>query len=101
MEASARDGRQECTNALREIGRAIGGLRGPVDQGALPQFVKRQRRIHPARMIEVAVDQTVEKMADVEPALPTGSVRVAYDVDRAAIAQQVVELWVIGEFVDS
>src|SRR5688572_8555849 len=39
-------------------------------------------------------------MADVEPALPTGSVRVTYDVDRAAIAQQVVELWVIGEFVD-
>jgi hypothetical protein len=37
-------------------------------------------------VIEVAVDETVEKMPNVEPALATGGIRVAYDVDRAAIA---------------
>src|SRR5215510_11276898 len=51
-------------------------------------------------MIQVAVDQAVEEMANVEPALPAGGVRVAYDVDRAAVGQQVIELGVIGELVD-
>src|SRR5215468_2690891 len=51
-------------------------------------------------MIQVAVDQAVEEMADVEPALSAGGVRVAYDVNRAAVGQQVVELGTIGQFVD-
>ena len=60
---------QGCPNALREIGCAIGRPRGLVDQRASPQFVKRQRGVHPARVIEVAVDQAVEEMADVKPPL--------------------------------
>jgi hypothetical protein len=51
-------------------------------------------------MIQVAVDQTVEEMANIESALSAGGVRVAYDVDRAAVRQQIVELGVIGELVD-
>ena len=51
-------------------------------------------------MTQVAVDQTVEEMANIESALSAGGVRVAYDVDRAAVGQQIVELGVIGELVD-
>src|ERR1700730_6524983 len=90
--ASARDGRQGYPNALREIRRAIGRLRGLVDQRASTQFVKRQRRIHPARIIEVAVDQAVEQVADVETADSAGGVRITHDVDGAAVGQQMIEL---------
>src|SRR5918998_244897 len=98
--ASARDRRQGCSNPVREIRCAIGSLRGLVDQGALPQFDERQGRLDSARVVKVAVDQAIEEMADVEPALPTGGIRVTYDVDRAAIAQQVIEFRAICEFVD-
>ena len=47
-EVSVRDRRQGCPNALREIRCAIGGPRRLVDLGALPQFVKLQRRVDPA-----------------------------------------------------
>ena len=67
---------------------------------APPQFVKRQCRVDPARAVEVAVGQAIEDMADVDPALPAGGVRVTHDVDRAAVGQQVIELRPIGEFVD-
>jgi hypothetical protein len=39
-------------------------------------------------------------MTDVKLANPSDSVHVAHDVDRAAIAQQVIELRPIGEFAD-
>src|SRR6516162_4367228 len=51
-------------------------------------------------MTQVAVDQTVEEMANIESALSAGGVRIAYDVDRAAVGQHIVELGVIGELVD-
>ena len=66
-----------------------------------PQFVERQRRVHPPRVVEVAVDQPVEEMADVESALPSGGVRVTNDIDCAAVGQQIIELRPIGEFVDA
>ena len=44
-EVSARDRRQGCANALREIGRAIGRLRGLVDKGASPQLVEGLKKI--------------------------------------------------------
>ena len=84
----------------REIGRAVGRLRRLVDERAPPQFVERQRRVDPARVVEVAVDQAVEEMADVEPALPAGGVGIADDVDRAAVAQQMIPLRAVGELVD-
>ncbi len=75
-------------------------LRRLVDQRAPPQLVERQRRVDPARVIEIAVEQTVEEMANVEPAGPAGGIRVAHDVDRAAVGQQVIELRLIGQLVD-
>ena len=44
-----------CANALGEIRCAIGRVRGFVDQGAPPQFVERQRRVYPTRVVEVAI----------------------------------------------
>jgi hypothetical protein len=60
---SANDRRQGCANALGEIRRAISRVRGPVDQGAPPQFVKRQRSVYPTRVVEVAIYQPIEEMA--------------------------------------
>jgi len=42
--------------------RVIGRLRSLIDQGSSPQFVEWQRRVHPAGVIEVTIDQTVEEM---------------------------------------
>ena len=39
-------------------------------------------------------------MTEVKPTFATGSICVANDVDRAAIGQQVIPLWSIGELVD-
>src|SRR6266478_8766600 len=39
-------------------------------------------------------------MPDIEPADPAGGVRVAHDVDGAAVAQQMIPLRPISEFVD-
>src|SRR6185437_4396175 len=52
------------------------------------------------RGIEIAVNQAVEEMADVESPLPPGGVRVADDIDGAAVGQQIVELRPGGELVD-
>src|SRR5262249_46095602 len=89
-------------DALRKfrLRRAVGRLGVVIDQRASPQFVERQRRVHSSRVEEVAVDQSVEEMADVEPPLPPGSVRVTNDVDGAAVGQQIVELRPLGELVD-
>ena len=75
-------------------------MRRLVDQGAPPQLVKRQRRVDPAGGVEVAVYQPVEDMTNVKPPRPSSSIRVADDVDRAAVAQQVIELRPIGELID-
>src|SRR5262245_29317323 len=94
------DRRQGCANAFREIRRVIGRLRNLVDQGSSPQFVEWQRRVHPARVVKVTIDQPVEEMPDIKSSGPAGSVRVAYDVDRAAVTQQMIPLRPIREFVD-
>jgi hypothetical protein len=39
-------------------------------------------------------------MSDIEPADPASGVCVAHDVDRAAVAQQMIEFRQISEFVD-
>ena len=85
---------------MREIGRSLGRVRGLVDQRAPPEFVEWHRCIDPARFVEVGIDQAVEVMADIEPTAPTGGVRIAYNIDRAAVGQQVVEFGMVREFVD-
>jgi hypothetical protein len=92
--------RQGRSNALREIGRPVGRLRGIANQRATPQLLKRQRCIDPARIIEVAIDRAVEQMPDVKPTDPTGGVRITHDVDGATVGQQVIVLRPIGQFVD-
>ena len=51
-------------------------------------------------MIEITVDQPIEQMTNVELAGSAGGIRMTYDVDRAAVGQEMVELWPIGKFVD-
>jgi hypothetical protein len=92
--------RQGGSNTLRKIVRSLGRVRGLVDQGAPPEFVEWQRCVDPARFVELGIDQAVEVMADIEPAAPTGGVRVTHNVDRAAVGQQVVEFGMVGQFVD-
>src|SRR5262245_31580706 len=78
----------------------IGRLRRIVNQGPSPQFLEWQRRVHPARVIEVAVDQTIEEMTKFESAFATRGVGVADNVDGAAVTQQMIKLRSIGELVD-
>src|SRR5208282_6320934 len=59
-DASVRHGRQGRPYSLREIRCAIGHPRRLIDQGASPEFVKRQRGVDAARVIEVAIDKAVE-----------------------------------------
>ena len=92
--------RQACANAIREIGCSVSRLRGRVDQRAPAQLVERQRGVDPARVVEVAVDEAIEKMADVEPALPACGIQIANDVDRAAVAQEMVPFRPVGKLVD-
>ena len=51
-------------------------------------------------MVEVTINETIQEMADVESTLPARGVRVAHDVDRAAVGQQVIKFRPIGELVD-
>src|SRR6476469_6798774 len=88
------------SDAIGEIGCSVGGLRGRVDQRAPAQLVERQRGVDPARMVEVAVDEAVEEMADVEPALAACGIQVANDVDRAAVAQEMIPFRPVGKLVD-
>jgi len=41
-------------------------------------------------VVEVTVDEAIEEMAYVEPALPACGIQVANDVDRAAVAQEMI-----------
>src|SRR6476469_6572690 len=97
---SVRDRRPACANAIREIGCSVGRLRGRIDQRAPAQLVEWQRRVDPARVVKVAVDEAIAEMADLEPALPACGIQVANDVDRAAVAQDMIPFWPVGKLVD-
>src|ERR1700722_4090452 len=51
-------------------------------------------------MVEVAVNQTIQQMANIKPAFPTGGICIADDVDGAAVGQQMIKLRLIREFVN-
>ena len=40
-------------------------------------------------------------MAEIEPTDPSGGVRVAHDVDRAAVGEEVVPLGPVGKLIDA
>src|SRR5690606_33903519 len=100
LQASARNRREGRADAFREIGCILGLARSFVDPRAPAQFTKRQRRVDPARAVEIGVDETVEYVADRDTSDPAGGVRVTYDVDRTAVGQQVIELGPLGQLVD-
>jgi len=77
---------QGCANALGEIWSVIGTQRDVVDSRTSAQFFKRQRPVHQARAVQIAIDEAVEQVFDVKLADSAGGVRVAHDVHRAAIA---------------
>ena len=95
------NGRHARADAIGKIGRVVFLCHHLIEMGAPAQLVKRQVRLDRASRVHVAVDKAVEKMPDVEPARRTNLVRVADDVDGAAVAEEIVPLRVIGEFVDS
>src|SRR4029078_5488748 len=71
-----------------------------VDERASSQFFEWKLRVDPAGMVQVTVDQPVEQVTNVEAPGPSRRVRVANDVNRAAIAQQMIELRPIGKLID-
>src|SRR6476620_7092698 len=91
---------QGCANAPGEIWNIIGSQRDVVDPRTPAQFFKRQCPVHQARAVQIAIDEAVEEMLDVKLADSAGNVRVAHDVDCATVAQQMVKLCVISEFID-
>ena len=85
---------------LGEIRSVVGSQRGLVDSTTPAQLVKRQGVVYQSCAIDIAIDETVKEMTDIKSADPPGRVCVAHDVDRAAVAQKMIKLWVISEFVD-
>ena len=85
---------------MPEIRRTIGGSCCLVNKRTAAEIVERQRRVNSAGMVEIAIDETIEQVADVEPSSSAGRVRVTYDVDRAAVAQQMIRFRLIGQLVD-
>src|SRR5262245_10272560 len=92
--------RQRGANALGETRSVVGGKRGVIDSRTPAQLVKRQGVVDQSRAINITVNETVEEMTDIKSADSAGSVRVAHDVDRTTVAQQMVKFRVISEFVD-
>src|SRR5262245_12085504 len=93
--------RQGFANALREILRVPGGLRGLVDVRTPAQFFKRQARIQDAGAIEIAIGEPGKQVADIKSADAAGEVCIAHDIDRAVVAEQMVKLGSIRKFIDS
>src|SRR5262245_18935805 len=88
-------------NALGEVLRVPGSLRGLIDVRTPAQFFKWQARIQDACVIEIAIAPTVQDMADIKPADPAGEVCIAHDIDRAAVTEQMVKLGMIRKLIDS
>ena len=93
--------RQGFANALGEILRVSGSLRCLIDMRTAAQFFKWQARIQDARAIEIAIAPTVQDVADIQPADPAGEVCIADDIDRAAVAEQMVKLRSIRQLIDA
>src|SRR5688572_14864854 len=51
--------------------------------------------------VQIAVAPSIKQVPYVEPSLSPRPVRIAEDVQRAVVAQQVVELGRLGEFIDA
>ena len=56
--------------------------------------------IQGAHAIEIAIGEPGKQVADIKSADAAGEVCIAHDIDRAVVAQQMVKLGLIGEFID-
>src|SRR5215831_7322394 len=93
--------RNHRANSLREIRSVIRRLRRVVDPRTWAQLLERQIRIYQAHAVEIAIDKTVDEMAQIDAPRLAGDPRIADDVDRAIVRQQMVEFRPIRKLVDS
>ena len=70
------------------------------DSRSSAQFVKWQRPFDQPFVVKIAVDQAIEDKATVEARLPPRCLGIAHDIRGATVAQQMVVLGMIREFVD-
>jgi hypothetical protein len=63
-------------------------LRRCTDSRTPTQLVERKIALHHVRRADIAVDEAVEQMAEIESVDPPGGVRIAHDVDRAAVVNR-------------
>lgn len=77
-----------------------GGEGGGVDGGALAEVGEGEGGVDGADAVEVLVDEAVEEVADVEAIGAADGFGVGGDVDGAVVAEEVVELGLVGEGVD-
>src|SRR5262249_16023396 len=92
--------REGFANALGKVLGIPGGLRNLIDVRTAAQLFERQARIQEARAIEIARAPTLQDGADTEEADPTGKVGIADDIDRAAVAEQMIKLGSVCKLVD-
>src|SRR5262249_7761220 len=101
LERALANPRQRFANAPREVRPVTGSSRSFVDARTPAQLLERQRGVQSTGTVEVAIDQAVQHVPKIDATDPTGRVGVANDVDRATVAQQIVELGLVGELVDA
>lgn len=65
-----------------------------------PQFFKWQIRVQDACVIEIAIAPAVQDVTDIQPAHSPGEICIADDIDRTAVAEQVVKLGMVRELID-
>jgi hypothetical protein len=82
-------------------GASPAALCGDVDSRPPAQFWEQQGGIHGANAVEIAIDEAVQQIANIESARLAGGSRVPDYVDCAAVAQQLVKPRVSRELIDS
>ena len=83
--------RNRRANPLREIRSVIGRLRRVIDPRTRTELRERQVGIYQAHAVEIAIDETIEEMAQIDTPRLAGDPCIAHDVDGATVRQQMVE----------
>ena len=99
--ASRVNSRKTGSNTVREIGRVVGVLHRFVYTGAAAKLVEGQVRLDRARGVHVAINETIEEVPNVKAARRADAAGITNDVYRAAIAEQMIPLRTICDFIDA